>query len=88
MTWRDPYSNARQHRHAGMDHAGGDHAGHGGHHWMMIACCIPMIVIAVALVAAGVASPAFILVAFGCLAMMWMMMRAMGGMDQDSGPHK
>jgi hypothetical protein len=34
------------------------HEGHGGHGWMMIVCCIPMLVIAVALVATGVAAPA------------------------------
>ena len=52
--------------------------GHGGHHgWMMIACCIPMLVIAVALVATGVASPGFLFVALMCTAMMAMMMRGM-----------
>ena len=90
MTWRDASPSTRQDPHAGMDHGGmgGGHEGHGGHHWMMIACCIPMIVIAIALVAAGVASPGFIFVAFACLAMMWMMMRAMGDMGQHSGPQK
>ena len=64
------------------DHTG--HAGmnHGGHHWMMIACCIPMLIIAVALVATGVASPGFILVALICTAMMALMMR---GMDHSMG---
>ena len=57
--------------------ASGTHAGHGGHGWMMIACCIPMLVIAVALVATGVAGPGFILVALMCTAMMALMMRAM-----------
>jgi len=51
--------------------------GHGGHSWMMIACCIPMLVIAVALVATGVASPGFLFVALMCTAMMAMMMRGM-----------
>ena len=63
------------------DHAvhGGhaEHGGHGGHSWMMIACCIPMLVIAVALVATGVASPGFLLVALMCTAMMAMMMHGM-----------
>ena len=44
---------------------------------MMIACCIPMLVIAVALVATGVASPGFIVVALACTAMMALMMRGM-----------
>ena len=72
-------------------HPAGGHqaAGHGGHSWMMIACCIPMIVIAIALVAAGVASPGFLLVAVGCTAMMALMMGAMdhGGDKQDHSEH-
>lgn len=54
------------------------HGGHGGHgHWMMIACCVPMLVIAVILVATGVASAGFILVAVMCTAMMALMMAGM-----------
>lgn len=50
----------------------------GGHgHWMMVACCIPMLVIAIVLVATGVAGAGFIFVAIMCTAMMWMMMRGM-----------
>ncbi len=55
---------------------------HGSHSWMMIACCIPMLIIAVALVAAGVASPGFIVAAIACTAMMALMMR---GMDHGGG---
>jgi len=56
--------------------------GHGGHSWMMMVCCIPMLVIAVALVATGVASVGFLFVAVMCTVMMAMMMRGMnhGGM--------
>lgn len=51
----------------------------------MIACCIPMILIAVALVATGVVSPSFLFVAIACTAMMALMMR---GMDHgDQGTH-
>ncbi|MGE0308052.1 MAG: hypothetical protein AB7N61_07230 [Acidimicrobiia bacterium] len=50
---------------------------HGGHSWMMIACCIPMLAIAVLLVATGAASPGFLLVAVMCTAMMALMMRGM-----------
>ena len=57
---------------------------HGGHSWMMIACCIPMIVIAIALVATGVASPGFLLVAVMCTSMMAAMMWGMGGGDHGS----
>lgn len=32
---------------------GGEHQGHGSHRWGMIACCIPMLGIAIALVATG-----------------------------------
>ena len=67
-------------------HAGhGRHTGHdshGGHSWMMIACCIPMLVIAVVLVATGVVGFGFILVALACTAMMAMMM---GGMSHGDG---
>ncbi|MFF7680063.1 hypothetical protein [Actinacidiphila glaucinigra] len=45
------------------------HGGHrGGHGWMMIACCVPMIKIAIVLVATGVASIGFVFVAIACTA--------------------
>lgn len=46
-------------------------------HWMMIACCIPMLAIAIALVASGVVGAGFIIVAVACTVMMAMMMRGM-----------
>lgn len=57
---------------------GGGGMRHGGHGWMMIACCIPMLLIAVALVTAHVVSIGFLAVAIGCTAMMALMMRGMG----------
>lgn len=52
----------------------------GGHgHWMMVACCVPMLVIAIALVATGVVGAGFIVVALMCTAMMAMMMMGMRG---------
>lgn len=45
----------------------------------MVACCIPMLVIAVVLVATGVANGGFIFAAIMCTAMMWMMMRGVSG---------
>jgi hypothetical protein len=54
-------------------------SGHGGHGWMMMICCIPMLVIAVVLVATGVAGAGFIFGAVMCTAMMAMMMRMMSG---------
>jgi len=55
----------------------------GGHGWMMIACCIPMLVIAAVLVATGVVSSVFLFIALMCTAMMAIMMRGMsrGGGD-------
>jgi hypothetical protein len=52
--------------------------GPGGHGWMMIACSIPMLVIAIVLVATGVASISFLFTAIACTVMMAMMMRGMG----------
>jgi len=48
-----------------------------GHDWMMIACCIPMLVTVGILVATGVAGAGLILAAVMCTAMMWIMMRGM-----------
>jgi hypothetical protein len=45
---------------------------------MMVACCIPMLVIAVVLVATGTASPGFLIAAVGCTLMMALMMRGTG----------
>lgn len=57
---------------------GHDEHDHGGHSWMMIICCVPMLAIAGILVATGVVSPAFLIVAVGCTLMMVLMMRGMG----------
>ena len=66
----------------------------GRHGWMMIACCIPMLVIGVVLVASGVLRPSFLLFAVGCTAMMALMMRGMnhggtnhGGSGQGGHDH-
>lgn len=59
--------------------APGPHGGHGGHRWMMIACCIPMLVVVAALIATGVAGTGAIIYVVVCLAMMWLMMKAMPG---------
>lgn len=52
---------------------------HRGHGWMMIACCIPMLGIALVLVATGIASAGFLFAALACTAMMALMMRMMSG---------
>ena len=79
-------------RHTDMTATGGEpappaggHSAHGGHSWMMIACCIPMLVIAVALVATGVVSVGFLFFALACTAMMALMMRGMGGHGHGQG---
>lgn len=54
--------------------------GHGGNGWMMIACCVPMLAIAVILWATGVVGVGFLVVALVCTVMMALMM---GGMSHD-----
>ena len=73
QTTEKPVGPHDQHGHGG---------GHGGHGWMMIACCIPMLVIAIVLVATGVVGFGFIIVAVMCTAMMAMMMGGMHGGEQ------
>ena len=68
-----------------MDHRQHEGGGHGGHNWMMIACCIPMLALAVVLVATGVAGSGFLFVAIGCTVMMAMMMGGMGHGGDDDG---
>lgn len=58
---------------------------HRGHGWMMIACSTPMLILAVVLVASGVASTGLLFGVVACAAMMAMMMRAMSGGDGE--PH-
>ncbi|NMM22524.1 MAG: hypothetical protein HHJ11_03305 [Phycicoccus sp.] len=53
--------------------------GHGGHRLMMIACCIPMLVIVGILVGTGAAGSGAILFALICLGAMALMMFAMPG---------
>ena len=60
----------------GREETGRD-PGHGHHRWMMIACCIPMLVVAVTLVATGVVGSGFIIAATICVVMMALMMGAM-----------
>ena len=57
-------------------------------HLMMIACCVPMLLIAVALVVTGVAGAGFLLVAVMCTAMMALMMGAMSGRGPSGGGDK
>lgn len=55
-----------------------DKNGHRGYgRWMMIACCVPMLAVAIALVATGVVGFGFVIIAVGCTVMMALMMRGM-----------
>ena len=54
----------------------GDQEPRGHGHWAMIACCIPMLAIAVVIAFSG-AGLGFLLVAVMCTAMMALMMRGM-----------
>lgn len=66
-----------------------EHGGHGRHsRWMMIACCIPMLLIAVTLVATGVVGAGFLLVALTCTAMMAFMMGGMSHGDRSTSSHR
>lgn len=67
---------------------GHSHGGHAGHKGMMIACCVPMLVIAIALVASGTASAGLIVLALGCTLIMALMMRGMGGHGHGGGGGK
>jgi hypothetical protein len=79
-------SDDNDHRHPAANGTGG-HGGQGGHGWMMIACCIPMLLIAVLLVATGAASVGFLGAAIVCTVMMALMMRGMdhSGHDRRDG---
>lgn len=60
------------------------HQGTGrGHRWMMIICCIPMIAIALLLVASGVVSAGFLIFAVVCTLLMAFMMGGMGHEGQE-----
>ncbi len=54
------------------------HGSHKGHRLMMIACCVPMLIIAIALVVTGVIGARFLIFAVACTLMMSLMM---GGMN-------
>lgn len=59
--------------------------GHHGHGWMMMACCVPMLVVAVVLIATGVATFGALFSAIGCLLMMGAMMYAMSRAGRPHG---
>ena len=55
----------------------GKPAGHSRHGLMMAAMCIPIVLVAIVLVATGVASASFLFAAIACMAMMGLMMAMM-----------
>ena len=55
------------------------HTGHRGHGLMMLVCCIPVVLLAVALIATGRFSLGALLPALACMAMMGVMMMVMPG---------
>ena len=59
-------------------------AGRHSHGLIMLACCIPVLLIAVVLVAAHVVNASAIVFALGCILMMAFMMR---GMNHGGGEH-
>jgi hypothetical protein len=65
--------------HTGHDHSTPGAQGKHRHRWLMIACCIPMLLVVAALLVSGVAGAGAIIFAVVCLAMMWLMMTAMPG---------
>ncbi|MFD5246097.1 hypothetical protein ACFWIW_16220 [Amycolatopsis sp. NPDC058340] len=75
-TSRDPRSDLR---------GSGGGKEHGGHGWLMFACCVPMVVIAIVLVATDVVGIGALVAAVACAAMMAMMMRGMGHGDDGRG---
>ena len=62
----------------------GEQGGRSGHGWMMIGC-VAFLVIAIVLVATGVASASFLFAAVACLAMMGLMMAIMMRMMSGGG---
>lgn len=79
---------AHRHTHDPAQHGptnspGRGHRGHKGHGLMMIACCVPMLAIAIALVATGVIGASWLVFAVICTLMMALMMRGMGNGSDD-----
>jgi hypothetical protein len=62
---------------------------HGGHHWMHLLMCAPMLLVVGFLVLTGRAGGGSIFYAVGCMAMMGVMMAMMnrGSSTGDSGTH-
>lgn len=80
---------AASHSEHRIDRVPDERGGHGGHsRWMMIACCIPMLLIAAALVVTGVVGAGFLLPALLCTAMMALMMGGMSHGADGTSSHR
>lgn len=75
MSTRSPNNPAVPEEELGR-HEPGNH-GHLAHRWMMLACCVPMLVVVGALLVSGVASTGAIVFAVLCVLMMWLMMKVL-----------
>ena len=76
--WGPPKSSAQETGQEQLNpHTG--HDTHGGHRWMMLICCVPMIAIVLVLIVSGTAGSGALLWALGCVAMMAAMMFMMPG---------
>ena len=73
---REPYIGSSGHDEHAERHGAG---GRSRHRWMMVACCIPMLVIAGALVFTGTVGVGGLVFALACVGMMAVMMFSMGG---------
>lgn len=63
-------------------HDHGDHSRPGNHWWLMIACCAPMLLIAIVLVTTGALSPWILVVAIVIVAFITLTMSRTHGGDQ------
>lgn len=61
---------------------------HGHSGWMMLACCVPMVLVVVAMVATGVVSAGLLVFAAVCVGAMFVMMRTMDGSARTPGDHR
>lgn len=66
------------HEHTTHEHTGQEAGGH-SHRWLMLACCIPMVLIVLGLLATGAAGAGAIVFAVICVGVMALMMFVMPG---------
>lgn len=79
MSGRDLSREQSGREHMGHEHMGYEEPRGHSHRWLMLACCIPMVLIVLGLLATGAAGSGAILFALICVGMMALMMFAMPG---------